>query len=135
MKWTFLPLRRYFDFHGRSGRREYWSFQLLVLVLIILAVFAMFAFTDAAGQAVMERRFSVWAGFALLPVIVPLVAVTVRRLHDLGWSGWWLLALLAGGAIPAIDTIAGLAYIVIMLLPGSKNENRFGPSLREPAAA
>ena len=135
MKWAFLSLRRYLDFQGRSGRREYWAFQLLVLGLIIFAAFAMFAFTEAAGQAEMEQQFTVWAGFALLPVIVPLFAVTARRLHDLGWSGWWLLALLVGGATPAIDTIAGLAYIIIMLMPGSKHDNRFGPTLREPRAA
>lgn len=129
MEWAFLPLRRYSEFRDRSGRREYLAFQLLVLGLIVLAAYAMFALIDAAGQTEMENRFTVWAGFALLPVIVPLLEVTVRRLHDIGWSGWWLFALVVGGAIPAIDTIAGLAYVVVMLLPGSKHENRFGPTL------
>lgn len=123
----FMPIRRYADFAGRSGRREYWMFQLLLGVIFFVI---MLVLVSTGGQQTLDDRFKTWAGFALLPLIVPLIAVTVRRLHDLGLRGWWLVLFLVGGAIPAIDTIAALAYLVVMALPGSRNANRFGPSLR-----
>jgi uncharacterized membrane protein YhaH (DUF805 family) len=127
MSWMLLALRRYVDFTGRSRRREYWMFVLLCVAVIALAGIAMIV---AAGsfrsQQEMTARFTMWAGFALLPLIVPLIAVTVRRLHDLGLSGWWLVLLPIGAAIPMIDTIVSLAHIVVMALPGRKSANRFG---------
>ncbi|WBH17688.1 DUF805 domain-containing protein [Sphingomonas radiodurans] len=102
-------------------------FQLLLAVIFFVV---MLVLVSTGGQRALENRFTTWAGFALLPLIVPLFAVTVRRLHDLGLRGWWLALFFVGGAIPAIDTIAALAYLVVMALPGSRKANRFGPSLR-----
>ena len=133
MNWIVLALRRYFDFHGRSRRREYSMFVLLVIAAILLAGIAMaVAKGSFQTQADFSRTFTVWAGFAMVPLIVPLIAVTVRRLHDLGLSGWWLVALPIGAAIPAIDTLVSLAHVIVMALPGRKGANRFGenPKLR-----
>ena len=114
MSWMLLALRRYVDFEGRSRRREYWMFVVLCLSAVALAGVGMIV---AAGsfrsRAEMATRFTVWAGFAIVPLIVPLIAVTIRRLHDLGLSGWWLLALVIGAAIPMIDTLVALAHIVV----------------------
>ncbi|NJC33476.1 uncharacterized membrane protein YhaH (DUF805 family) [Sphingomonas jejuensis] len=132
MKWMILPLRRYADFKGRSGRREFWFFQLFIVVVLLAAQVAMFTNDPGMSRSEASERFPVWAGYGLLPFLVPLFAVTVRRLHDLGWSGWWLIPLILAGAIPAIDTIAGLAWLIIMALPGSRRDNRFGESLRTP---
>lgn len=134
MPWMILPLRRYADFKGRSGRREFWLFQLLIAIVLFIVMVAMLMNNPGMSSAEANRRFPSWAGLALLPFIVPLVAVSVRRLHDLGWRGWWLALLVVGGAIPAIDTIVALAWLVIMALPGSKRANRFGESLRATAA-
>ena len=134
MQWTLLALRRYFDFRGRSRRREYWMFMLFVLVAILLAGIAMIVTKGSfRTQADLARTFTSWAGLAMAPLIVPLIAVTVRRLHDLGLSGWWLVALPIGAAIPAIDALIPLAHIVVMALPGRKAGNRFGenPKLAE----
>jgi uncharacterized membrane protein YhaH (DUF805 family) len=122
-----MPLQRYADFSGRARRREYWMFVLLILVAVFIAGLAATATGGSfRTQAQMSSRFSVWAGFALLPLIVPLIAVTVRRLHDLGLSSWWLLVLVIGSAIPAIDTLVGLAHMIVMALPGKSKPNRFG---------
>ena len=127
MQWILLALRRYFDFRGRSRRREYWMFVLFVLLAILLAGIAMIiAKGSFRTQADLARTFTGWAGLAMAPLVVPLIAVTVRRLHDLGLSGWWLIALPIGAAIPAIDALIPLAHIAVMALPGRKAGNRFG---------
>lgn len=127
MSWMLLALRRYADFKGRSQRREYWMFVVLCAITIAVAGIALIA---AAGsfrsQEEMASRFTIWAGFALVPLIVPLIAITTRRFHDLGLSGWWVLALVIGAAIPAIDTIVALVHLVVMALPGRRGINRFG---------
>lgn len=127
MNWMLLPLRRYADFQGRSRRREYWMFVLFVVLVVAVAGIAMIAANGSfPSRQAMQVRFTVWAGFALLPFILPLIAVSVRRLHDLGLSGWWMFAFVIGGAILAIDTLAALAQIIVMALPGRKLANRFG---------
>ncbi|HEX8382104.1 MAG TPA: DUF805 domain-containing protein [Sphingomonas sp.] len=136
MSWMLLPLRRYADFQGRSRRREYWWFVVLCLIAIATAGIAMIAASGSfRSQGEMASRFTIWAGFALLPLVVPLMAVTTRRLHDLGLSGWWVLALVIGAAIPAIDTIVALAHLVVMALPGKKGVNRFGGDPKAASAA
>lgn len=127
MSWMLLALRRYADFTGRSRRREYWMLVVLCLVAIAAAGIAMIVAAGSfrSGEE-MASRFTVWAGFALLPLIVPLIAVTVRRLHDLGLSGWWVLAFVIGATIPAIDTIVALGQLVVMAIPGRRGANRFG---------
>ena len=133
MSWMLLALRRYIDFSGRSRRREYWMFVLLVLAVSLAAGLAMIAVVGSfRTQAEMTSRFTVWAGLAILPLIVPLIAVTIRRLHDLGLSGWWLLALVLGGGIPMIDTLVALAHVVVMALPGKRATNRFVTDPKAP---
>ncbi|WP_206362033.1 DUF805 domain-containing protein [Sphingomonas montana] len=124
-----LALRRYVDFRGRSRRREYWMFVLLCLIAIVLAGVVMIAATGSfRTQEQMATKFTAWAGFAIAPLIIPLIAVTIRRVHDLGLSGWWLLALPIGAAIPMLDTIVGIAQIIVMAIPGKTGANRFGDS-------
>jgi uncharacterized membrane protein YhaH (DUF805 family) len=81
-------------------------------------------------QDELATAFTIWAGFAMVPLIVPLIAVTVRRLHDLGLSGWWLVALPIGAAIPAVDGLVPFAHMIVMALPGRKGTNRFGDDPR-----
>jgi uncharacterized membrane protein YhaH (DUF805 family) len=74
-----LPLRRYAVFHGRSRRTELFAFYLLLslLDLLVLLVFG----RERAGSFL----FAFW-----IVTTVPMTALMVRRLHDVGWSGWWL---------------------------------------------
>lgn len=129
MHWMLLALRRYSDFKGRSRRREYWMFLLVVIAAILLAGIVMTVVKGSfRTQAEFATGFTIWAGFAIVPLIVPLIAVTMRRLHDLGLSGWWLLVLPIGAAIPAIDALVPFAHLAVMALPGRKGANRFGAS-------
>jgi uncharacterized membrane protein YhaH (DUF805 family) len=99
MHWMFLPLKRYAEFSGRSRRLEFWMFMLFQVLLYTGLVFVLFgvigaaaATGDAAGAGAAILGF---AGFVLvffilwLVLLVPSLAVTVRRLHDTNRSGWW----------------------------------------------
>ena len=136
MSWMLLALRRYVDFKGRSRRREYWMFVVLCLIAIALGGIAMIISAGSfRTQEEMATKFTIWAGFAIAPLIIPLIAVTIRRLHDLGLSSWWLLALVIGAAIPTIDNIVALGQLVVMAIPGRKGANRFGDDPKADASS
>ncbi len=111
------PLTRYAQFSGRASRSEFWWFQLFILIVFVplhvLSFFAGYTGSEALAWISMGLGVLVW-----LALLVPLVAVTVRRLHDTDRSGWWYLLLL----VP----FANLAVLVLMLLPSTPGANRFG---------
>ena len=115
MEWYFTVLRKYAEFDGRSRRKEYWMYQLfnLVVVMILYASDIFAAIYDTGlGVGVLTIGYS-------LAVIVPGLAVKVRRLHDTGRSGWWLLV----GFIPVIGAIA---LFVFMVSEGDAGSNEYG---------
>jgi uncharacterized membrane protein YhaH (DUF805 family) len=137
MEWMLLPLRRYAEFSGRSRRKEYWMFALLMAIVYSLAGLLMVsslwpAISAGATFAWDNVTGGFWLGFALfglftLAVIVPGVAVTVRRLHDRDMSGWWYLAVVVLGQVPWLGALVNLGFLVLMCLPGTSGPNRFGP--------
>ncbi len=136
MHWMILPFQRYAEFTGRSRRMEYWMFALFnVIVIVALAMvtggagfLAGLADPEASGVGVgaMFGGLGVIMLIYILAVIVPSIAVTVRRLHDRDMSGWWYLGFFVGGLIPYIGFLISLAFLVLMLLPGTTGPNRFG---------
>lgn len=128
MQEMILPLKRYAQFEGRANRREYWMFQLFLLLagtavgLIALTVALVAGFVldaDSSWMAGITIGALALVGLLWLATIVPLIAVTVRRLHDCGQSGWlYLLALVPGG---------GLVILIFALLPGTPQDNPYGP--------
>lgn len=146
LEWMFMPLKRYADFNGRSRRMEYWSFTLFLVIVyvILLAIMmggglSMSAMTDPTavpeGPGVLF-----WIGGGLLAlfalaIIVPSIAVGVRRLHDRDMSGWWYLGVIVASMIPFVGFIAGIAFLVITLLPGTPGPNKYGPDPKDPASA
>jgi uncharacterized membrane protein YhaH (DUF805 family) len=117
----FEALKRYAEFGGRSRRKEYWLFILLYMILSVVAtvldasVFRNMAINGEMGVV------SLILSFAL---IVPLLAVAVRRLHDTDRSGWWILI----GLIPLLGQ---LALLVFYCLDGTPGDNRFGPDPKQ----
>ena len=115
MEWATLPFKKYADFTGRSRRKEYWSFVLLNLVCLFAAVFL----ENILGLSGMVLGFYgpltvlLWLAF-----LVPGLAVSVRRLHDTGRSGWWVLL----GFVPLL----GLVLLVFMVLEGTRGPNAYG---------
>jgi uncharacterized membrane protein YhaH (DUF805 family) len=94
---------RCFDFNGRSSRSEFWYFMLLFIVLyLVVAVVDQFLFTATVdirelplGQYIPMGMVDPNVGVLVLlyrPIMaMPTIAVTIRRLHDVGKSGWWCL--------------------------------------------
>ncbi|MCP1674498.1 uncharacterized membrane protein YhaH (DUF805 family) [Natronocella acetinitrilica] len=110
---------------GRASWAEYWSFQfvsacLSVAISIILVLLdGAFGLSPLAGYAVSI----VW----LMVIVPPLVGVGVRRLHDIGLSGWWHLVALIPFVGPPLT-------LLVMLLPGRRGANRYGESPRAAPA-
>jgi uncharacterized membrane protein YhaH (DUF805 family) len=106
-----ICFRKYVVFNGRASRPEYWYWFLFsVLVSIVTTILDLVAFGTDTGA------FSVLASLGLL---LPGLAVTVRRLHDIDRSGAWILIVL----LPVIGVIV---LFVFACLPGTPEPNRFG---------
>ena len=80
------------DFSGRARRSEYWYFTLFSSLVSIV-----FTLVDMSlGMSSMEGSFGVFGGLYSLAIFIPSLAVMVRRLHDVGRSGWWYLIIFTG---------------------------------------
>ena len=133
MEWMILPYKRYADFRGRSCRKEYWMFSLLWLVVLIVGLVLAIAAVDAQPKGSSDDlEAAAIVCFVLLSVffiasIIPSIAVTVRRFHDQGHSGWFYLF----GLIPSIG---GIIIIVFMCIEGTRGPNQFGADPLNPDA-
>lgn len=167
MEYMFMPLRRYADFSGRSRRMEFWMWQLFQFIVYIGIVVLMMLFGGGAmmmgdPNSLMAAGGVIFLIFALygiyaLAVLIPSIAVAVRRLHDTERSGWWILAPLAGyllaiiggvmaasspdapgvgGIIALVGFVAmfglGLTLLVFYFLEGTRGPNKYGPDPKQP---
>lgn len=117
MNWYLEVLKKYAVFGGRARRKEYWYFFLFnALIGIVLAIV-----DGVTGTLVPGAGIGLLGGLYSLAVFIPGFAVTVRRLHDTGKSGWWLLIFL----VPLVGVIVFLVFMVKDSQPG---ENQYGPN-------
>lgn len=117
MNWYLEVLKKYAEFNGRARRKEYWMFFLISTVIsIILAVID--SFTGTISE---EAGLGLLSGIYALAVLIPGLAVTVRRLHDTDRSGWWIL-------IGLIPIIGGIALLIFMVLDSTPGGNQYGPN-------
>ena len=164
MEWMLMPLRRYADFSGRSRRMEFWMWQVFKFAVVIAFMLLM---TVLGGAALISANGDPGAMMAAggivmilylvlllfgLAIIIPDIAVSVRRLHDTNRTGWWILApvapyivvfLAAGVAVSSPDmagaaSVIGFAALIATLglavtllvfyfLEGTRGPNRYGP--------
>lgn len=121
---------KYAGLRGRAARREYWSFVLFSLLIQILMVAAGVAVDSAVGNLEGPRAVPyLTIAFATVPALflfVPTFCLSVRRLHDVGLSGWFYLAIVAVSAIPPIAFVGGLATVALALWPSQEIDNRHG---------
>ena len=123
MNWYLEVLKKYAVFSGRARRMEYWYFFLFSLIIsIVLAVVdgVTGSYSAAAGVGLL-------GGIYALAVLIPGLAVSVRRLHDTGRSGWWLL-------IALIPVIGAIVLLVFMVLEGKPGTNQYGSNPKGVAA-
>ena len=109
MSWYLEVLKKYAVFDGRARRKEYWMFLLFNLIITFVLYFIE---RLASGPGVLGGLYD-------LAVLLPTIAVGVRRLHDTNRNGWWLLI----GLIPVIGTIVLIVFMVQDSQPG---ENQYG---------
>ena len=168
MEWMILPLKRYAQFRGRSRRKEFWMWVLfLLLVTIVLSILDTVLGLGGRSGATLQNspeRVGVGAGafggvltgVFSIAMLIPNLAVQVRRLHDTDRSGWWLLGPLAlylagaalmlaallggtGGAgvlgtlLFAAGAIGFVVLLVFFCLDGTRGTNRFGADPKDPA--
>lgn len=125
LEWMLMPIRRYTDFSGRSRRKEYWLF---LLGVIIVAVVLGFIEGLVGLNGMVGGVYGPLTTILLLAIIIPGIAVQVRRFHDQDKSGWFVLL----GLIPFVG---GLIVLVFMCLEGTRGPNRFGPDPKDPGGA
>lgn len=110
MEWYIGVLKKYAVFQGRARRQEFWMFTLINFIIsLILSSIDYMLGTGVLG------------GIYALAVLIPTIAVTVRRLHDTGRSGWWILIFL----VPVVGFIILLVFMVLDSQPG---DNEYGPN-------
>ena len=124
MYWYLEVMKKYAVFEGRARRKEYWMFQLVngIIIVVLMCIFAL-----QIHSAIARGRDS-FAGVPALLVflayvlatVVPALAVSVRRLHDADLGGGWLFI--------SLVPLGGLVLFVFHVLDGTPGPNRYGPS-------
>ncbi|MCR9185609.1 MAG: DUF805 domain-containing protein [Halieaceae bacterium] len=118
MDWYLDILKnKYAQFTGRARRKEYWYFVLFNL----LASIALGVIDGITGTYSDDAGLGLLGGIYALAVFIPSIAVAMRRLHDTGRSGWWLLLAL-------IPILGFLVLLVFMLLDSEPGDNQYGPN-------
>ena len=117
MSWYLQALKKYAVFSGRSRRMEYWYFVLFnIIVSIVLGVI-----DGLLGTSGSSAGAGLLSGIYGLAVLIPSLAVTVRRLHDTDRTGWWIL-------IALVPLIGVIVLLVFALLEGTPGDNQYGPN-------
>src|SRR5262245_40246323 len=123
MNWYLEVLKKYAVFNGRATRKEYWYFALFnIIISMALAVIDMITGTFSA-----EVGIGLLGGLYQLVILIPGIAVSVRRLHDTDRNGWWLL-------IAVIPLIGAIALLIFLVQDGKPGENHYGLNPKEALA-
>ena len=123
MKWYIEVMRKYAVFSGRARRQEYWMFVLSnVIIVVFLGIIDGMADSDSEGSR------STLTTLYVLATLIPFLAVGVRRLHDTGRSGWWMLI----GVIPIIGAIV---LLIFMIQDSQLMDNQYGPNPKREITA
>ena len=112
MNWYLEVLRKYAVFSGRARRKEYWMFFLFnIIIAFVIGFVTGFAGSVLGIGTTLSNTTNIIYNLA---VLIPSIAVGVRRMHDLGRSGWWIL-------FPVVN-------LVFLCLDSQPDENEYGPN-------
>ncbi|WP_339684581.1 DUF805 domain-containing protein [uncultured Nonlabens sp.] len=120
MNWYLKVLKQYADFSGRARRKEYWMFALFNVIFIASAMIL----DNVLGLTIGELPYGVFYFLYSLAILIPGLAVYVRRLHDIGKSGWMIL-------IALIPIVGPIWLLVLTLTDSNHGENQYGPNPKE----
>jgi len=123
MNWYLAVLKNYAVFSGRARRKEYWMFVLFYMIFALVAMIL----DNVLGIAMDGIGYGPLYGLYVLAMIIPNLAVGVRRLHDVGKSGWMMFI----GLIPLVGAIW---LLVLMVTDSNPEENQYGQNPKEVTA-
>jgi uncharacterized membrane protein YhaH (DUF805 family) len=121
MNWYIEVLRKYAVFSGRARRKEYWMFFLFNMI-----IFCVLSVIEDILRIAPQTNGSVLASIYALGILIPGIAVGVRRLHDTNRSGWWLLLAL-------VPLIGSVVLIVFMVQDSQPGDNKYGQNPKQAA--
>jgi len=126
MNWYLNVFKKYAVFSGRASRTEYWMFTLFSMIFSIIAILMDYVFHDTMHlyHTTSVIHFPIF-WYSLISFL-PGLAVAVRRLHDIGKTGWMLL-------IALIPIIGAIWLIVLMVEDSNSGENKYGENTKEIA--
>ncbi|GAA4936027.1 uncharacterized membrane protein YhaH (DUF805 family) [Actinomycetospora succinea] len=130
MQWYLKVLKQYADFNGRARRTEFWMFTLFsAIASIVLGIIDTVIGTASVYGSGGTYFYSpgLLQGLYALAVLIPTLAVTVRRLHDTDRTGWWVL-------IALIPFVGGIVLLVFMCLDGTPGVNQYGMNPKQEVA-
>jgi len=107
--------QKYTDFDGRASRREFWLFQL-ANIIIMLGIAVLFFIIPQAWPVVLALYI-----LYFVAIIIPSISVTVRRLHDISKSGWWIL-------VSFVPYVGSIILLIFEVLPSTPGDNIYGPN-------
>jgi uncharacterized membrane protein YhaH (DUF805 family) len=113
--------KHYADFAGRARRKEYWMYALFSLIVGIVVMAADLVLGTTLGDA---GIFGVFYLLFAVGLFIPGLAIVVRRLHDVGKSGWFML-------IAAIPLVGAIWMLVLMCRDGEPGANAYGPNPKQ----
>lgn len=120
MDWYLKVINNYRDFNGRARRKEYWMFVLYNIMFSLVAMVLDNIFGIAWGSLGYGPLYTIYG----LVIIIPNLAVLIRRLHDIGKSGWMLLV--------ALIPFVGVFWLLFLLVTdGVPGENQYGENPKE----
>lgn len=123
-----LFFTNYTNFEGRSRRAEYWWVILANLIIGAVAGFIIGAIGGGfADLNVIGLLLTAVLGLYFLAILVPSIALGVRRFHDLDQTGWLVLVFALVGLIPLIGFLAVIAQYIWFAMPGTTGPNKYGP--------
>jgi len=117
MRWYLAAFKQYAEFSGRARRKEFWFFALFHFIVLFILYGIEMIIMNATGLKIV----GILSGIYMLASFIPGLAVSVRRLHDTGRSGWWILVNLVPG-------IGAVVFLVFMFMDSKFAENRYGPN-------
>lgn len=120
MNWYLKVFRQFGDFSTRARRQEYWMFVLFNMIFAIVAMVV----DNILGTTMDPLPYGVVYALYALAALIPGLAVAVRRLHDTGRSGWWIL-------IAVIPLVGAIILLVFLCQDSQAGSNEYGPNPKD----